>query len=296
MSTRSRSLFHTRLSSLINIHRLLPRQVIDEALALPIPLASQEGFIRQILGWREFVYHVHRETDGFRRAPSQPSPDASADAADNEGARPSYLGASAPLPPAYWGTPSGLFCLDRVVSDVWAEGYGHHITRLMILANIATLLDVSPREMTDWFWIAYTDAYDWVVEPNVLAMGTFAVGDLMTTKPYVSGAAYINKMSDYCRSCSFSPQETCPITNLYWAFLARHEPHLQGNVRLRLPLQALRRRTPAQRARDARFFETVAAMLRAGGRLTPEALAFLERSHPDRGIRRSPLLRKREQA
>lgn len=278
MSVRSRGLFHTRLSALINLHRLLPRRVIEDALTLPIPLASREGFIRQILGWREFVFHVHRETDGFRQHPAGRATDNAVEETPDESARPSYLGAADPLPAAYWGTPSGLTCLDRVVSDVWAEGYSHHITRLMVLANIATLLDVSPRDLTDWFWVAYTDAYDWVVEPNVLAMGTYAVGDLMTTKPYVSGAAYINKMSDYCRHCGFDPGKTCPITPLYWAFLARHKARLQDNPRLRLPLQALSRRATDQRARDTRIFEMTAAALRAGGQLTPDLLAFMERA------------------
>lgn len=305
MSVRSRGLFHTRLSALINLHRLLPRRIIDDTLALPIPLASQEGFIRQILGWREFVFHVHRETDGFRAIPlrktdgtsaGRPSAELPAAEAGPEGASPSYLGATAPLPAAYWGTPSGLACLDRVVNDVWGEGYSHHITRLMVLANLATLLDVSPRALTDWFWVAYTDAYDWVVEPNVLAMGTYAVGDLMTTKPYVCGAAYIDKMSDYCGHCRFDPGETCPITPLYWAFLARHEPRLQDNPRLRLPLQALRRRASEQRARDTRIFEMTATALRTGGRLTPEALAFMERAHPDSGNgQRAPGRRRRPQ-
>ena len=95
------------------------------------------------------------------------------------------------------GEASGLNCVDRIIENVWAEGYSHHITRLMVLSNLATLFDVSPRELSDWFWAAYTDAYDWVVEPNVLGMGTFAVGDIMTTKPYVSGAGYISRMSDY---------------------------------------------------------------------------------------------------
>jgi deoxyribodipyrimidine photolyase-related protein len=283
MSVGSRGLFHTRLSSVINLHRLLPRQTVTEAAALNIPLASKEGFIRQILGWREFVRHVHRETDGFRQLPAgcppvAPTPgDAgyaswratpwppskSKDELDG-GARPSYLNVHAPLPSAYWGAKSGLACLDRVVADVWAEGYSHHITRLMVLSNLATLLDVSPRELTDWFWVAYTDAFDWVVEPNVLAMGTYAVGDLMTTKPYVSGAAYIAKMSDYCETCQFNPNTNCPITSMYWAFLARHASLLNNNVRMRLPLRALERRTPNQRMHDAQVFAAVQGMLQVG--------------------------------
>ena len=101
--------------------------------------------------------------------------------------------------------------LDRVVADVWRDGYSHHITRLMVLGNLATLLGVSPRELTDWFWVAYTDAYDWVVEPNVLAMATYGTGELMTTKPYVAGSAYIHRMSDYCRQCRFDPATDCPV-------------------------------------------------------------------------------------
>jgi deoxyribodipyrimidine photolyase-related protein len=306
MSSHSSGLFHTRISGLLNVCRLLPSRVIADVAGMTLPLASQEGFIRQILGWREFVRHVHLATDGFRNLGVAPPiaehpgdggyarwarkpwgqglwPGGSGQAAAGSdrtapgagepdgGAMPSALGASEPLPPVFWGTPSGLACLDRVVADVWAEGYSHHITRLMVLANVATLLDVSPRELTDWFWVAYTDAYDWVVEPNVLGMGTYAVGDLMTTKPYVSGAAYIARMSDYCDSCAFDPKTTCPITRLYWAFLARHEGRLRDNPRLQLPLQALRKRPAAKREDDARTFQQVRGALGAGRTFSPQA-------------------------
>ena len=263
MSTASSGLFHTRLSPLINLHRLLPKTVLAQALGAGVPLASQEGFVRQILGWREFVRHVHRATDGFRAFPPG--------TAASQGA-PSALGAARSLPPAYWGKASGLSCLDRVVGDVWREGYSHHITRLMVLGNLASLLDLSPRELTDWFWIAYVDAYDWVVEPNVLAMGTYAVADLMTTKPYVSGAAYIHRMSDYCADCRFDPKKNCPITPLYWAFLARHASRLADNQRLLVPLSALRRRPAARRDLDARVFAHVSERLAAGEQLSPELL------------------------
>jgi deoxyribodipyrimidine photolyase-related protein len=248
MSTASTGLFHTRVSPLVNLHRLLPGRLVSDVLQLPLPLASQEGFIRQVLGWREFVRHVHEATDGFRRLPAGLSA--------REGR---------PLPAAYWGARSGLACLDRVVADVWKEGWSHHITRLMVLSNLATLLDVSPRELTDWFWVAYIDAFDWVVEPNVLAMGTFGVGDVMTTKPYVSGAAYIDRMSDYCRGCQFDPKTTCPVTPMYWAFLARHEQALAGNPRMAMPLRSLARRSAAQRARDAATFDSVSSTLASGG-------------------------------
>ncbi len=300
MSRSSSGLFHTRISALLNLHRLLPRRVLADALAAPIPLASKEGFVRQILGWRELVRHVHRETDGFRelppelmagRAPPSALPSAARtkpalpsaarravtghddDCAIEPGATPSLLGASRPLPPAYWGQPahaSGLACLDQVVADVWREAYSHHITRLMVLGNLAALLDVSPRQLTDWFWVAYTDAFDWVVEPNVLGMATFAVGDLMTTKPYIAGAAYLDRMSDYCTGCAFHPKKTCPITPLYWAYLDRHQGALRDNPRLTVPLAALRKRSPEQRARDAATFARVSATLCAGQRLVPD--------------------------
>jgi deoxyribodipyrimidine photolyase-related protein len=264
MSVRSRSLFHSRMSALVNIHRVLPQRMIDDVLSLDIPLASKEGFVRQLLGWREFVRHVHVQTDGFRTV----APVNQADAAV-----PAYLSADHPLPPAYWGVPSGLHCLDTVVADVWEEGYSHHITRLMVLSNIATLLDISPRELTDWFWVAYTDAFDWVVEPNVLGMGTYALGDLMTTKPYISGAAYINKMSDYCGGCAFNPKTNCPLTRLYWAFLQRHRDELASNMRMKLPLSSSAKRSHTDQSADAQVFEAINAQLAAAKRLSPETLA-----------------------
>jgi len=264
MSTRSRTLFHTRISHLLNLHRLLPGRVVTETEAMDIPLAGKEGFIRQILGWREFVRHVHRATDGFREL----APEYGGE--DGGGADPSVLGARHPLPAAWWGTPSGMRCLDEVVEGVWEEGYGHHITRLMILSNLATLLDVSPRELTDWFWVAYTDAYDWVVEPNVLGMGTFAVGELMTTKPYVSGTPYIRKMSDYCDGCALDPNRTCPISDLYWAFLARHQEVLKGNRRMSLPLASMRRRSAGKKEADRRVFQAVRSVLDNGQPITAE--------------------------
>lgn len=244
MSTRSRTLFHSRTSMLVNLGRLQPRTLIRDAAALPLALPSQEGFIRQLLGWREFMHHVHVVTDGFRTV-----------ALNDRGA---------PLPPAYWGTPSGLHCLDTVVQSVWDEGYSHHITRLMVLSNIANLLDYSPRELTDWFWIAYTDAYDWVVEPNVLAMGTWAAGELVVTKPYVASANYIAKQSDYCKSCAFDPKTNCPLTPLYWAYLDRHRDELATNPRMFRPYQML-----AKYRVDPDIVTRVRDALAKGERLAP---------------------------
>ncbi|MHC4828943.1 MAG: cryptochrome/photolyase family protein [Planctomycetota bacterium] len=291
MSTRSRGLFHTRIAPLLNLHRLLPERVMHEALSLDIELRSKEGFLRQILGWREFVRHVHRAADGFRTLPGDPPTVAEAPGdggygrwrgspwqgsepvADIDGgAAPSHLEAQRPVPPAFWGEPSGLRCLDDVVASVWEEAYAHHIERLMVLSNLATLLSISPRELCDWFWVAYADAYDWVVEPNVLAMGTFATGPVMTPKPYVSGAAYINKMSDYCAGCAFDPKTTCPITPLYWSFLARNRPALAQNPRLRLMLASEGKRSDAQKRRDAKVHDIVWRRLSEGSPLRPDDL------------------------
>ncbi|MFM8558614.1 MAG: hypothetical protein ACKOC6_03230, partial [bacterium] len=276
----------------LNLHRLLPREVVRDVAGSQVELRSQEGFIRQVLGWREFMHHVHEATDGFRAPPGGARPAVLSTAGDGGwgrafgeawrsadtdtggsaaggGAGPSHLDAHAPLPAAWWGRESGLRCLDEVVRSVWDEGYSHHITRLMVLGNLATLLDVSPRELTDWFWSAYTDAYDWVVEPNVLGMASFALGDLFTTKPYVSGAGYIDRMSDYCKGCAFDPRSTCPITPLYWAFLSRHAVTLGDLQRMKLPLASARRRPPAKQRHDASTFEWVRRGLAEGQRLDP---------------------------
>ena len=288
MSTRSPTLFHTLISPLLNLHRLTPARVIADAERARIELQSKEGFIRQVLGWREFVHHVHVATDGFRTlAPAATSGDDAAGDAGHaryrgarsappmspelRGAAPARLGSGKALPAAFWGTPSGLRCLDHVVADVWRTGHSHHITRLMVLGNIASLLDVSPRQLTDWFWIAYIDAYDWVVEPNVLGMATFAIGDVMTTKPYIAGSGYIDRMSDFCKGCQFKPKTTCPLPTLYWAHLDRNSAALAGNHRMAVPLAAVRKRTSDQRAAAAATFSAVTATLQRGEALAAPA-------------------------
>ena len=290
MSTKSTGIFHTRISALMNLHRLLPSRVVHDVSELDISLNSKEGFIRQVLGWREFVYQIHRATDGFRKLQatscaerpgdggySNWSKEAWTEDTDSEpdpgvdgGACPDYFKADNPLPAAYWGEKSGLNCLDTVVANVWAEGYSHHITRLMVLSNIATLLDLSPRELTDWFWIAYSDAWDWVVEPNVLGMGTHSTGDLMTTKPYVAGSNYINKMSDFCAGCKFNPKKNCPIARLYWAFLDRHRSKLEETRRLFMPLNSLAKRSDADKELDRKTFAICRKKLRDADVLVPE--------------------------
>lgn len=283
MSSHSTSLFHSKISTLLNLTRLMPLKLVKDVETSSAPLNCREGFIRQVLGWREFVRHVHRETDGFRtlettsgtacekpgnagyaRWSGKAWPHSKNPASLDGGSEASYLDSQFPVPPAFWGASSGLNCLDSVVKNVWDEGWSHHITRLMVLSNLATLLDVSPRELADWFWVAYSDAWDWVVEPNVMAMGTYGVGPLMTTKPYIAGAAYIDKMSDYCGGCSFNPKTTCPVTRLYWAFLARHKNQLENNPRLRMPYSSLGKRSAEKREEDEAIFLEVKDALQRG--------------------------------
>ncbi len=289
MSVRSSGLFHTRLSALVNLHRILPRDVVDDALAAEAPLNSKEGLVRQVLGWREFVRHVHAATQGFRSSgfDTRPRPGdagwvdwtggaetassvASVEEGVDGGVNPVTPDGDLPVLPAWWGRPSGLHCLDTAVSEVVETGWTHHIPRLMVLANLATLIGISPRDLTDWFWVAFTDAYDWVVEPNVLAMGTFGVGEVMTTKPYVSGAAYIHRMSDYCDACAFHPKNDCPITALYWSYLWRNRERLAGNHRVSLPLRNVEKRSDERRRNDRAVFDWVRATLVAGDPLRPE--------------------------
>lgn len=251
MSAEQPDLFHSKISGLMNLSRILPAQVVGDVAEAyrrgQISLASTEGFLRQVLGWREFMRHVHRVTDGYRdlNVFYEKKP-------DNTGAAPSALHATLPLPAAYWGVKSGLNCLDTVVAQVVDEGWSHHITRLMVLSNLATLCGFSPRELCDWFWFAYVDAYDWVVESNVLGMSTFSDGGVTATKPYVSGAAYIHRMSDYCERCQYNPKkalgaDACPFTALYWSFLERNRDALQDNPRLRMSYIALGKKPARER-------------------------------------------------
>jgi deoxyribodipyrimidine photolyase-related protein len=259
MSSAHPDLFHSMTSPLLNLTLLRPidlvQQVAEAHAADKVPLASAEGFIRQILGWREFIRHIHEATDSFRTVQKDGAPNA--------------LSAHRKLPPVYWGTRSGMNCMDTIVRGVVADGWSHHITRLMVLSNLATLCGFSPRELTDWFWFAYIDAYDWVVEPNVLGMATFADGGLTATKPYVSGAAYINKMSDYCGSCKLNPKITlgpgsCPFTALYWSFLERNEQVLAPLNRMAMPLATMRKRNASERAALRERAEKAIAQLEHG--------------------------------
>ncbi len=260
MSVAEPDLFHTKVSALLNLGRLSPARLCTEVAedhhAGRLPLPSAEGFIRQTLGWREYVRHVHRVTDGFAAMPPGGA-----------------LGATRPLPPAFWGTPSGMRCLDTVVGEVVQEGFSHHITRLMVLGNLATLAGYSPHQLSDWFWLAYIDAYDWVVEPNVLGMATYGDGGAMTTKPYISGAAYIHKMSDYCGGCALDPKKStgpaaCPMTALYWSFLNRHQTTLEENPRMLMPVRSVQKKTAAELSALQQVADRAIDLLARGQKIT----------------------------
>lgn len=242
----------------------MPTNLLESVLRTPSPMNSTEGFVRQLI-WREYVKHVHDITDGFENISVNRTLTEVRDAMWYGGGyshnfsdptqHPNHLTQENNLPMAYWNADSGLNCLDTVVDSVIEDGWTHHIPRLMVLGNIASLLDVNPRQLTDWFHAAFIDAYDWVVEPNVLGMGTFALGESMMTKPYISGAAYINRMSDYCKDCQFDPKKNCPITNLYWDFISRHSESFNGNHRMAIPLRNSLRRDEEKKNFDRQTFE-----------------------------------------
>jgi deoxyribodipyrimidine photolyase-related protein len=262
MAAGEPEMFHSVTSPLINLTRIRPVDVVGQVVeayeAGRIPLESTEGFVRQLMGWREFMRHIHEVTDGYRKLEASGAP--------------SYLDAQKKLPPVYWGVESGMRCMDTVVAQVVDTGWSHHITRLMVLSNLATLCGYSPRELTDWFWMAYVDAYDWVVEPNVLGMSTYADGGLTATKPYVSGAAYIDKMSDFCGKCGLNPKKSlgegsCPFTAMYWSFLERNEEKLRGNMRVAMPLVSMRKKTAEERRALRERAEAAMGQLERGERV-----------------------------
>ncbi len=192
----------------------------DDAADLPpVPLNAAEGFIRQVLGWREFVRHVYRETMPGLAAANQ-------------------LAQSRDLPPAYWTGETDMTCLSEAVGHVREHGYAHHIERLMVLSNFALLYGADPAELNEWFHLGFVDAYHWVTTPNVVAMGSFGT-DVLSSKPYASSGSYVNRMSDYCASCPYAVSRTtgegaCPFNALYWDFLKRHEDVLRGTGRMGL--------------------------------------------------------------
>jgi deoxyribodipyrimidine photolyase-related protein len=215
-------LYHSILSPYINTGLLSPAEVCQEAeaayFAKEASLNATEGFIRQILGWREFIRGIY-----WLKMPSY--------------AEENYLGATKKLPDFYWTADTEMNCLKQVVQQTLDHAYSHHIQRLMITGNFALLAGLIPKEVCDWYLLVYADAYEWVELPNTLGMSLFGDGGFVASKPYIASANYINKMSNYCKSCVYSPKQTledtaCPFNSLYWNFLAEHQNSLNHNSRL----------------------------------------------------------------
>lgn len=228
-------LAHSLLSAPLNLGLLAPGEVVDAAVrayrAGTVPLPSIEGFVRQVVGWREYIWHLYWHLGE--------------DYADMN-----YLDARTAIPAWFEqlnSTAISAACLSDVMAGVAERGWVHHIPRLMILANWALQRGYEPRAINDWFQRAFVDGYPWVMAANVVGMGLFADGGIVATKPYASGGAYINRMSNYCGGCRYSPtvrvgEDACPFTAGYWWFLDRHRERLAGNHRMSRALAGLRSR------------------------------------------------------
>lgn len=215
-------LYHSWLSPALNLGLLTPIEVAQAAaLAFEsgdVPLNAVEGFIRQIIGWREYVRGYY-----WLEMPHV------ADA--------NYLEATRPLPDFYWTGETDMLCVAEAVRNTRDNGYAHHIQRLMVLGNFAMLAGVRPQDIADWFLVVYADAFEWVELPNVIGMSQYADGGRLATKPYAGGGSYINRMSDHCRTCRYDVKQkfgagACPFNALYWDFVARHEQSFRRNRRM----------------------------------------------------------------
>lgn len=230
-------LFHSLISSSLNLKLLKPREVVDAAEKAyrsgKAPIAAVEGFIRQILGWREYVrgvYWMHMPEYIDR----------------NE------MGAEEPLPDFYWTGETELECLKQSIGQTLKFGYAHHIQRLMVTGLYALLLGVHPKRVHEWYLAVYVDAVEWVELPNTLGMSQYGDGGVMASKPYVATGKYIQKMSNYCAACPKDPKkrigsDACPFTTLYWDYLLRHEKKLRKNQRMSLQVRNIDRIDEAER-------------------------------------------------
>ena len=229
MTTGSWHLAHSLLSPYLNIGLLSPREVCDAVQSAfdagHVPIESAEGFIRQVIGWREYVWGLY-----WMWMPDYESEN--------------FLAARRPLPPVFSDhRRTRMHCVSSTLADVHERAYAHHIQRLMIIGNLSLIAGVDPRQLTDWMWENFVDGAEWVMVPNVIGMSQYADGGRMATKPYASGGAYIDKMSDYCKGCHYDRKkrvgdDACPFTTLYWDFMARHESTFGRNPRVAQQVRA----------------------------------------------------------
>ncbi len=229
MITGEQTMWHALISPYLNIGLLQPLEVIQAAETAykqhQLPLNSVEGFIRQVLGWREYMYGIYHFVD-------------------TEYAEKNWFEHTQPLPEFFWNGETKMNCLHQIITQIKSTGYAHHIQRLMVLSNFALIAGISPQAVENWFHAVFIDAYDWVMQTNVIGMGLFADGGVLASKPYAASANYINKMSDYCKSCVYSHKErtgenACPFNFFYWDFLDRHREKLQTQGRMSLILKHL---------------------------------------------------------
>jgi len=224
MHTDHRLLFHSKLSFSMNVKLISPMEVIESAIGAwerskgKISIAQIEGFVRQIAGWREFMRGVY-----WAHMPSYKTLN--------------FFGANRPLPHYFWDGETKMRCVKHAVDQSLEDAYAHHIQRLMVTGNFLLLSGVSPDDVDAWYLGVYADAIEWVQLPNTRGMSQFADGGIVGTKPYMSSANYINKMSNYCSGCSYKLKErtgpgACPFNSLYWNFLISHREKLQGNPRI----------------------------------------------------------------
>ena len=225
---------HSLLSAAMNLKLLDPRIVIAAAVASyesgRAPLSGVEGFVRQILGWREYVRGVY-----WLYMPEYVD--------RNE------LGAAEPLPDFYWTGETEMNCLAQAIGQTLTYGYAHHIQRLMVTGLFSLLLGVDPKQIHQWYLAVYVDAVEWVELPNTLGMSQYADGGVMASKPYIASGNYIKRMSNYCAGCKFNPtkslgEDACPFTTLYWDFLAKHKDRLVKNNRMVFQVKNLERKDP----------------------------------------------------
>ena len=215
-------MFHSHISFYINCGLLLPIECIQRAEQAyreeNAPLNAVEGFIRQILGWREYIRGIY-----WLKMP--------------EYAQENYLEAQHQLPDFFWSTNTHMNCMRQCIKETKENAYAHHIQRLMVIGNFCLIAGIDPKYVNEWYLIVYADAYEWVELPNVSGMILFADGGYLGSKPYAASGAYINRMSDYCKGCKYSPTikngpKACPFNYLYWDFMHRHQDKLRGNHRL----------------------------------------------------------------
>ena len=244
-------MFHSHISFYMNCGLLLPLECVQAAEHAyhekQAPLNAVEGFIRQIIGWREYVRGIY-----WLKMPNYETEN--------------FLEAKQDLPDLFWGAPTQMNCLSQCVKETKENAYAHHIQRLMVIGNFALIAGLNPDHVNEWFMIVYADAYQWVELPNVTGMILFADGGVLASKPYAASGAYINKMSDYCKGCRYKVSkkngpEACPFNYLYWDFMIRNEDKLRGNPRLGMSYRTLARmgedKAKAVQADSQRFFKAL---------------------------------------